>query len=463
MAAIPKVSADQLKSSVTATLWETDLASVPGWQAWLISIARVIYAVVRGLADGQLSLRTMSLVYTTLLSMVPLLAISFSVLKGFGVHNQIEPLMLGVLEPLGDNGVEITERVREFVENIKAGVLGSLGLGLLVYTVISLMQKIERAFNYVWYVTRPRSFVQRFSDYVSVIVIGPLLVFSSLGVTATVMNHDLVTTMTAIQPVGHLLALAGKLLPYVLIVLAFTFVNLFMPNTKVRFRSALVGALVAGVLWQLTGWVFASFIVGSAKYTAIYTGFATLIFFMIWLYLGWLILLVGTSISFYHQHPEYLSASHDRMRLSNRVKEKLALLVAYRVGARYYGDGAPWSVEALSQSLNIPAEAIERIFGSLEEAGLVTRTADEPTGYLPRKPPENILVKDVLDAVRAAEEQVQTGFFRLPEEAAVDDLAAMLDGALGDALAGRTLKDLALVASGDEAAGGEPTEPARES
>ena len=447
MAGIP--SADGLKSSLTATLWETDLATVPGWKAWLISIARVVYAVARGLADGQLSLRAMSLVYTTLLSLVPLLAISFSVLKGFGVHNQIEPLMLGVLEPLGDKGVEITEKVIEFVENIKAGVLGSMGLGLLVYTVISLMQKIERAFNYVWYVTRPRSFVQRFSDYVSVIVIGPLLVFSSLGVTASVMSTSMVSDLTAIQPVGHLIALGGRLLPYVLIVIAFTFVNLFMPNTKVRLRSALVGALVAGLLWQVTGWVFASFIVGSAKYTAIYTGFATLIFFMIWLYLGWLILLVGASISFYHQHPEYLSTSHDGMRLSNRVKEKLALLVAYRVGERYYGAGSPWSAESLAQSLNLPTEAIERILAALEDSGIVTRTADEPTGYLPRRPPESIPIKDVLDAVRAAEEQTQTGFARMPAEAAVDDLTAHLDAATADALADRTLKDLALAGNPD--------------
>ena len=303
--------------------------------------------------------------------------------------------------------------------------------------------------------TRPRSFVQRFSDYVSVIVIGPLLVFSSLGVTASVMSTDMVSDLTAIQPVGHLIALGGRLLPYVLIVIAFTFVNLFMPNTKVRLRSALVGALVAGLLWQVTGWVFASFIVGSAKYTAIYTGFATLIFFMIWLYLGWLILLVGASISFYHQHPEYLSASHDGMRLSNRVKEKLALLIAYRVGERYYGDGAPWSLEALAPRpwtcRRRPSSAPSARW---KTTASVTRTADEPAGYLPRRPPESILIKDVLDAVRAAEEQTQTGFARLPAEAAVDDLAAQLDTATATALGGRTLKDLALAgpSADDEAA-----------
>ena len=242
-------------------LWDVDLGGLPTWRRLVLWTLRIGHACLRDLAEGQLTLRAMSLVYTTLLSLVPLLAISFSVLKGFGVHNQVEPLLLGFLEPLGDKGVEITERIVGFVDNIKVGVLGFLGFVLLFYTVISLMQKIERAFNYTWRISRERTLGQRFRDYFSVIIIGPVLVFSSLSITASIMSDQVVQALTAIEPFGTLLHLAGRLVPYLLIVAAFTFIYAFMPNTKVRLGSALVGGLVAGVLWNAAGWAFASFVV----------------------------------------------------------------------------------------------------------------------------------------------------------------------------------------------------------
>ena len=289
----------QLKSLITDFVWAADLSRLPRWHAAGIGAIRICWAVLRDFAEGQISLRAMSLVYTTLLSMIPLLAISFSVLKGFGVHNQIEPFLLNFLAPLGDKGIEIGTRIIEFVENVKAGVLGSIGLGLLVYTVISLMQKIERAFNFIWHVPQQRPFAQRFSSYLSVIAIGPVLVFSSLGITASLTSTSVVVALTSIEPFGTLIRAAGTLLPYLLVVGAFTFIYLFMPNTRVRVSAALVGAAVAGLMWDTAGWAFASFVVNATKYTAIYSAFAALVIFMIWLYVSWLILLIGANIAFF--------------------------------------------------------------------------------------------------------------------------------------------------------------------
>ena len=166
-----KPDIEKLKSTVGETLWETDLDTLSWQRAGAIQVVRFFYVMGRDIADGQLNLRAMSLVFTTLLSLVPLLAISFSVLKGFGIHNEIEPILMNLLSPLGEKGSEIALRIIEFVENIKVGVLGSVGLGLLVYTVMSLMQKIERAFNFAWRVNTPRSFSQRFSGYLSVLMV----------------------------------------------------------------------------------------------------------------------------------------------------------------------------------------------------------------------------------------------------------------------------------------------------
>jgi len=420
------------------------LSSLPWWKVLLIRVLRVFYVVIRDLLEGQLTLRAMSLVYTTLLAMVPLLAVSFSVLKGFGVHNQIEPLLLNFLRPLGERGVEVTSRIIGFVDSVKAGILGSIGFALLIYTVISLIQKIERACNDTWHVNRSRPLSQKFSDYLSVILIGPVLVFSALGITASVMSTAVVQKMVAIKVFGSLMELATKLVPYLLVIAAFTFVYIFVPNTRVRFRSALTGGLVAGVLWETSGWAFASFVVKSAKYTAIYSGFAILIMFMIWLYLSWLIVLVGASVAYYHQHPESVTSYRRELRLSNRMQEKLALLVMFLVGNNYYDNLPALTLEEFAQSLNVPMEALEPIMEALEGYGLLSQTANEPPTYLPARPLDTAELKDVLDAVRGANEIVDLKPQSESAELAVDQLVDHIDQAMAGALRGSTLKDLAL-------------------
>ena len=425
-------------------VWEVELSSLPWWKVLLIRVLRVFYVVIRDLLEGQLTLRAMSLVYTTLLAMVPLLAVSFSVLKGFGVHNQIEPLLLNFLRPLGERGVEVTSRIIGFVDSVKAGILGSIGFALLIYTVISLIQKIERACNDTWHVNRSRPLSQKFSDYLSVILIGPVLVFSALGITASVMSTAVVQKMVAIKVFGSLMELATKLVPYLLVIAAFTFVYIFVPNTRVRFRSALTGGLVAGVLWETSGWAFASFVVKSAKYTAIYSGFAILIMFMIWLYLSWLIVLVGASVAYYHQHPESVTSYRRELRLSNRMQEKLALLVMFLVGNNYYDNLPALTLEEFAQSLNVPMEALEPIMEALEGYGLLSQTANEPPTYLPARPLDTAELKDVLDAVRGANEIVDLKPQSESAELAVDQLVDHIDQAMAGALRGSTLKDLAL-------------------
>jgi membrane protein len=438
------IDTNKVETVLRQRVWGGDLSSMPWWKGWLTKALRMLYVVIRDLLEGQLTLRAMSLVYTTLLALVPLLAVSFSVLKGFGVHNQIEPLLLNFLKPMGERGVEVTSRIIGFVDSVNSGVLGSVGLGLLIYTVISLIQKIERACNDTWQVSRSRPLSQKFSDYLSVILIGPVLVFSALGITASVMSAAVVQKMVAIKVFGSLLELATTLVPYLLMVAAFTLVYIFVPNTRVRFPSALTGGLVAGVLWETSGWGFASFVVKSAKYTAIYSGFAIIIMFMIWLYLSWLIVLVGASVAYYHQHPESVTAYRRQLRLSNRMQERLALLVMFLVGNHYYDNLPALTLEEFAQSFNVPMEALEPVMEALEGYGLLTQTANEPPTYLPARPLDTAGLKDVLDAVRGANEMVDLKPQSESAELAVDQLVDHLDQTMAQALRGSTLKDLAL-------------------
>jgi membrane protein len=216
----------------------------------------------------------------------------------------------------------------------------------------------------------------------------------------------------------------------------------FVPNTRVRFRSAMVGALVAGALWQTLGWMFATFMAGSTHYTAIYSGLAILILFMIWIYIAWLVLLIGASIAFYHQHPEYLAIRTREPSLSIRLRERLALLIGGHIACRHYRGDPPWSSEALSQALGIPNSTTQRILELLEAGQFLAHTADEPPRYLPAHAPEMIRVTDLLNQVRGFEEGAQdrAGALLDPGIAALE---RRIEDAVAVALEGMTLRDLA--------------------
>lgn len=441
---------EQLTTRVHDFLWGADLGAVSRPRRRAVLALRMLYAIGRDLGEGQITLRAMSLVYTTLLSVVPLIAFSFSVLKGFGVHNQVRPALVALLEPLGDKGVQIADQVIGFVNNINVGVLGALGLGLLVYTVITLLQKIELAFNYVWRIERPRPFAQRFSQYLSVLLIGPLLIFAAIGVTAAFFGSRLVQSLVAIEPFHRLAETAAALLPFLLVIAAFTVIYMLMPNTRVRLGSALVGAVIAGVLWQTLGWGFAAFIAASNKYTAIYAGFAIVLFSMIWLYLSWLIVLVGASFSYYHQYPALLATPLREPRLSCRVKEKVALLAATYIGRNYYTGAPPAALEGLAGRIGVPPASIETVLHAMLDAGYVAETADDPPRYVPARAFETVTVKELLDTVRTAEAAPGLDAGSLPHEPELESLLARMDQAVEESLRGRSLRELALP-------GGQPT------
>jgi len=428
-----------IRAKINSYIWDKDFSLSTKWQRYSIGALRIGYLTIRDLVfDGQLNLRAMSLVYTTLLSIVPLIAVSVSVLKGFGAHNQIEPALLNLLEPLGERGPEISATIMNFVESINFGILGSVGLMFLLYTVISLIQKVESAFNFTWHVTEERSFVRRFSDYFSVILIGPVLVFTAIGLTATLTNTTLFQAAMGYDFFISIVGVFKLAIPYALIILTFTFIYVFIPNTKVNFTSALIGAIVAGLAWQTIGLLFASY-VSKANYSAIYAAFAALFFFMIWIYISWTIILVGASIAFYYQNPAYRSRDKRKWHLSNRMKEKAALMAMLKVAECYYSDDENITFNDLNQYLNISSESLAPVLNSLVRMGLLIRTDSEPAKLIPGKAPDTLAVSDIIYAVRQAEEDDIVKISQLPDN---DRIAILFENYQTAALA--TLKTISL-------------------
>jgi membrane protein len=431
----------KIDNYITKKLWGTDLDSLGALRAWWIKFLRFLYVLLLELSEEQLALRAMGLVYTTLLSIVPLLAVSFSVLKAFGVHTRFEIFLYYFLEPLGDKGVDLSLKIIGFVENVNVSVLGSIGLAVLVYTVMSQIHKMESALNYIWNVKSTRSFEKRFSNYLSVLLVGPVLIFSAIGITGSLMSTAMIQKILAIKSLGGIIYYAGRLVPYVLVSAAFTFIYIFLPNIKVRFTSALTGGLFSGVIWKITGMVFASFIVSSAQYSAIYSGFSIMIFFLIWLYWSWFILLVGAKVSYYQQYPRLVYDRKSPLSLSSKMREKLALLIMFLIGDNFHRDAQHWRLEPLSKRLGLPPVIVQESLTMLEKKGLIITSYEEPPAYLPAKDLESISIREILDAVRISGDEALAGnkFIAIPE---VDDLISHTDDALYRSVKNKTLKSL---------------------
>lgn len=412
-----------------------DKAGLPG--RILRNVLRYLYAMLRDFISGQLTMRAMSLVYTTLLSVVPLLAFSFAILKGFGVFNRLEPYLDGLLAPLGEQGEQITAQILSLVDNVSGSVLGGVGLAFFLYTAISTVQKIEESFNYVWYVAKPRSFSTRFTEYLVVLLVGPMVMVTAIGMITSVQSNAIVQYLLNNETLGPLFVVGGKTLPYLLISAVFTFLYMFMPNTKVKFRSALVGGVAGGFMWAAMGAIFASFVLYASRTQQIYAGFAVAVTTLIWLYLNWLILLVGAQIAFYHQNPAFLRIGRREPRLSNSVRERLALSIMFYAGRAFRNPEKSITADEISTRVRIPSIAVAPIILALEMAGLLLTTEDET--LIPGQEMSRIKLARVVDVVR---EIGETGSHRLPHwHDSVDELGREFDAAILGLVGEKTLAD----------------------
>jgi membrane protein len=417
--------------------WLFDLPEALGGRAmrWVALPLRYLYALLRDLGRGELGLRAMSLVYSTLFAVVPVIAVAFAVLKAFGYHRELEPVLFEFLRPLGEQGYTLTKNIMGFVENVQGTILGTVGFAFLLFTVVSMIQKIEASLNFVWHVERPRSLARRVSEYLVVMLIGPAIAVFAMVLLARVEASDVLARLSGLAS-GN--AGNAHLTPYVMVVALFAFVYVYMPNTRVRIGPALVGAVFGGVLWAAVGAVFTRIVVYSAKTAAVYAGFAVVLLFLVWVYISWLILLLGAQLSFYVQHPEHLRSGHAEVALTSALRERVALAVMYLVGERFVAGGARWTINDLAERLDVPGTLLDEIVSALQAHGLVLDVEDDTVA--PARDLGSISLDAILDAVRH-----ETPDPRRPTPRPVpgaDAVARIADDALRASMRGRNLRDL---------------------
>ena len=409
----------------------------PPWGAvlrWL----RYPTALIRDWLGGEINIRAMSLAYTTLLSLVPLMVFSFAILKGLGARGDLKFMLHEFFRPMGGAATQLTDSVMQFVTNMRGDLLGTIGLAFLVYTVITTIQKVEASFNFVWRVQRPRSFGRRFTEYLGVMILGPILLAVAIGLLGFAENSPFAQWLHAVAPLAGILGGLGEIVPYVIVTVVFTFMYAFIPNTGVQFRAALIGGVSAGIIWALVGKIFAAVIVYSSQMVAIYTGFAIVLTTLIWVYLSWLILLIGAQLAFYIQFPQYLRHGQASIELTGSDREQVGLSIMYLIGRDYAAGKSYWDAGRLAAELDIPSIALAPVLACLEQGGLIVATEKEQ--FVPGRGPEGILLADIIDSVRSL--QIGRLSVEVSRVASAAQVMREVESAMRERLGSRTLKDL---------------------
>jgi membrane protein len=429
---------DSLREKIEKLIWSDYLQAFGRPGAFAATILRYLYGMLRDMLSGLLTLHAMSLVYTTLLSIVPLLGISFAMAKGLGVFDKLRENLDTFLVHLGPDAERISSQLFDMVDKVNTSVIGGIGVAFFLWTAVSTVQKVESSFNYVWYVSKPRNFARRFTEYLVVLLIGPVVIGTAFTMLGALSSNAVVARLEQLPGGATVFLLVGKFLPYLMVSAVFTFLYMFMPNTHVRFKSALVGGLAGGIMWATMGVIFTTFVLSSVRTLAVYATFAIGIVSLIWLYLNWLILLIGAQLAFYHQNPMFLRIGRQEPRLSNCMRERLALNIMMLVGRSFRDPGKGIALVDLSSKLNIPAIALSPITESLEQAGLLLTTEDEK--LFPGQELSRLKLDDILNVVRT---EGETGSYRDPTWSPyIDKLGTEMDRAISGVVGDRTLAEL---------------------
>lgn len=394
-------------------VWLVDTESMPYFRRAWYQVLRVISLTLRGFVRDKCMFRAQALTFITVMSIVPLLAFTFSVAKGLGAYDRLQTQIIVPFldDNLGDmtaaadgsGGVDMratVDKMLETVNNTDFAGLGLFGLGLLLYLVVKLLSAIEGSFNEIWGVERARSLPRKIADYLSILVVVPILLVAATGATAAIKSGEAFGGVQEFLHLGPVLNEVMRFSSFFAAWLGFAFIYLFMPNTRVRLFSALMGGLLGGGLWQLAQKLYVEGQVGMANQSAIYASIAAIPIFLIWVNVSWITVLMGAELAFAHQNEAAFRQIARSREEDQSFRERVALRALARL-SRYFraGEKLP-AVPALAEQMGVPERSLEEVLLALRDEGLIARVQGKGRRYTFTVSPEHLRVKDVLDALK---------------------------------------------------------------
>ncbi len=375
-------------------------------KALAIRFLRTFLVAVSGFVEHRSTTQASILTYYTVLNIVPLVAVVFAIAKGFGLDKIVEKNILEMAENANWQS-SVTEQLlmfsRSFLEQAKGGVIAGIGVVLLFWTVVSILGKIEDSFNTVWGVTRSRTILRKFTDYMATLILTPVL-FAIAGSLTVLVTGEVGIIANKIKLLGvfsPVITFLLKFLPYVSLWVLLTVLYTIMPNTKVPLRSAIIGSIVGGTLVQIAQWLYITFQIGVASQGAIYGSLAALPLLFGWLQTSWMIVLFGLEIAYAHEHSETYGLQPGYSGISASSKKIMMLSIINLIAQRFSAGEKPCSAREIAGALKIPLALVQELLGNMIKANLVTEVLDEKNDggcFQPARSTENLTMQDVVCA-----------------------------------------------------------------
>ncbi len=378
-------------------IWRIPLKDLPPRKTFLIKQLRILMLALRGFREDKVLLRAPALTFYSMFSIVPIVALAFGIAKGFGLEMYVERQLEAALAGREEVFNWVMELTQSFFAQTHGGTVATVGLLILLYTITMLLVNIEQSFNEIWQVTKARSWSRKFSDYFAMMFLAPLFFIVASAITVYLNTQIQEFSGTLINPI---LLFLVRMIPYLLIWIIFSLLYMIMPNTKVKFRSALVAGIIAGTIFQLVQWAYIAFQIGAAKYGAIYGSFAALPLLLLWMQVSWIVVLFGAELSFANQHVDNYEFEAETKNISPFNKKILALYVMHLLVTHFEKGNKPMSADEISESLQVPGSLVRHILNDLFQTGLVsegeTRSARD-NAYQPAFDIHKIRIKTVID------------------------------------------------------------------
>ena len=444
-----KQLAVKVKEFLCSDVWDIDISSTSVKHSIIIRVIRVAQLVVKGFKEDDLAVHASALTFTSLMSLVPILAVAFALLKGFGFGQQEIDKLLQWKDGMPDQFQNFFDQMLHIVNSTNFSALGWIGLGFVVFTAIMVLGSIENSFNRIWGISTSRSLIRKVTNYISVLVLVPLLIGIASTLEASLRSGALLLPESVGFLVRNLLGLTSLFTTW----LAFLFLYMFVPNTRVKFAPALSGGLCAALLWLLWQKLYIILQIGVARYNAIYGTFASVPIFLAWLYASWVIVLLGAEFAFALQNFATYQMEGAADRASARSRLILALAIVQHA-ARALSDNAPkFDTSVFAKTYRVPIRLLNDIVRLLEHAGYMAETAEKQGTYVLLKTPSSVSLKELVDLI------LQAG--ARPESLGLDHIAPAMESIVAKVEAGMqsnieamtlqdliTLKDIAPGADG---------------
>lgn len=366
---------------------------------WAVRQIKVVIFTAQGFGQHEILVRSAALTFYTLMSLVPIAAMVFGIAKGFGLETRLNDYLYGKFPQYSVLIDQIIDFANALLQRTKGGLIASVGLVVLFWSVLKVFGNIENAFNNIWEVHRSRSFARKFSDYTTVVVVTPILGVISSGIGVQLQSQlQHFTSSTVVQ------ILLG-FVSVVMIWLMFAFVYLVMPNTKVKLRNAAIAGVIAGTAFQIFQLAYIYIQSRLTSYNAIYGSFAAVPLFLIWMQSSWQIVLFGAELSFAYQNIQKFEYEKQAREMSYEYHKKALVVVMYQIVNHFINKSGGVSSETIAGTLNLPLRVVRDAIYDLEKVGLIASIVskeDKVNLYVPARDVHTLRVYDVVHQVEAA-------------------------------------------------------------